>query len=1490
MSQSSPYTFAASDVESTLRNAGHLVYADSLRRGIWCFHLVGKDGSPIGTATPNGLGATLEVCGYKLGRVEEGGFDPIFLLKGRHTGGATSINTPSGTSPSGSAIDMTLRSAQSFAVTPSQPLSGLSDAETKGSSVAESKGYTSIPVKDVYEYFISAVLASLSSVFCSRTGAIALNYKSVLLPGDGQQTGDKLPVQRFTNATLATFRVYLTTTGSLLISLCHSLVKGLASSAETLSSGFQSVGTPLLAAPLGVYATYQGILDAEHPSAGPSAVQSPDTQIGRLRPERDDRLALWRAHCAKMLEMRGISPTILQGSVWLSVQYQSRRPGEQRADGKHATPSSTTSHVLWPSALCFWKLGGAPGFNHRSKAPLPTIGGSDPLSSAKSWFQEGDEREGVLTKRIKDREAATTRDVAEIDARNSQPDGYSPLALRHTGNNGLPGSAVAGTMYPTPPDVVQATVGVTPSFDGAVSSPANQGNTTAMVDVDAAMTNASNNGDPFGESWDGGDVKREAENLFDDMGDDYFTNNDITDADFNFFDEQPDGPDLEFPGVADIATAPATASNIERDAMQSQTSMMLSGSSAAQEKAPPVFAKPELKHARSSLGDDSRQMAGERKPSKPLPSHGIKRPASPFNDVTVYKRVKASLGSPAVSVSSVTKRSPKRRTSIFERVDFSPLLSLNSKKYAENGRFNCDWDTSQENLVTERSASLAREPSRRQGRGIQDGLHNLPDNMGALLASITGGLETSSLLGEAVRSDDSPSDADDISQTSDEDGSSGSADEALSPTKSAVTRKRLDDDSVSLAASTRETEGAIVPSQVSPDLLRFPSSDISETSVARFFTDPEPPPPQFVLTDDDFMTVAQIVTEQAVSGSLKLPTQVREARCMDHGGDNRRLAEQARRSVETLRSVLPATLSGATGYQFRPLLEVQDLPLLGQPTRMQPRAPGGTEPIKLNVFPIPAPHFELRRNDAKLSMAASAVTFWEVLGLGPCRGQKDINAVCVYANHEGMADDVNVFLDRTKILYEALKLGTHDRLGPAEGISDGLVPLDLDKTVTTPLSSVLSRTAFPGAEQIGRLAQALAAQSVREKNFVVYFIYSPESPTAVMDACVSFHRLFELYSKTLSAKSPVPNELVLQLVSVDFVTSASTLVLPQSSRYTSLCLEMYDRCTLFGGPMPSPAILLEQPLPRVIDFKFTTTPSENLFHENSCIHIAYAQSIDQRWVTAAWTDNRGSKQMTASYCLGRKGKPLATPVTDVAREIWDTTHDLISVWKVHWRVVVTKCGTMDQDEIDLWLDLAKTESRASVTLTLLTVDTGPSLQLIPPPLKVPATAPNMFYTTPVSTPQASIVSPEQSGNNPPTPLGAGSSANATTPGGDNAATEPDADATLIDVTETSWGTVASHRLNNATVLGDLNPALASGYLVKRTGPRPEDPPALMEVNVIHTGANARAYEPLLREMLMYFRQLGTLARARGMVERETDVRPWHVAAAEKGVKALYMLM
>jgi mediator of RNA polymerase II transcription subunit 13 len=475
-------------------------------------------------------------------------------------------------------------------------------------------------------------------------------------------------------------------------------------------------------------------------------------------------------------------------------------------------------------------------------------------------------------------------------------------------------------------------------------------------------------------------------------------------------------------------------------------------------------------------------------------------------------------------------------------------------------------------------------------------------------------------------------------------------------------------------------------------------------------------------------------------------------------------------------------------------------------------------------------------------------------------------------------------LNQMRSIYESSRFGNHDRI-QSKDIVNGLMPFAVD---SQPQNRVHQLTVLK--DTTGRLSKVLASLNLEEMNLVVYFAYPAGNNALLVQICSAFQHLFNMYRKSLSEKKiNATNEIVLQLIPLDFMSSLTSIVVPVPDDYFRLAMEVYDRCMDFTSSSSSPAIMLEQPLPKNIDFKLNAVPSASVLQENTCLHVAYAQSIDDRWITAVWTDNRGTQQMTASYCLGRKNEPISTAFTVVANEIWETTLAFVSNKKIHWRIMIARVGVMDPSEIDFWTGLAATESDAQISLTLITVQTDPSLRLLPVPVTLGPSG-NSTYSgiTPVSTPQASqtsILSPE----------------NATTPVRENNSSatavdgplEPDSDARLIDYTDQSWGVVLSHRLNNSNSLMEQNLALISGYLVKRGGSNSDDPPVVMEVNIVYSEVlgNPRTFhESLLREILGYYRGLGTLARVRGVVDAVRDVRPWHIAAAEKAVKALYMLM
>lgn len=196
-------------------------------------------------------------------------------------------------------------------------------------------------------------------------------------------------------------------------------------------------------------------------------------------------------------------------------------------------------------------------------------------------------------------------------------------------------------------------------------------------------------------------------------------------------------------------------------------------------------------------------------------------------------------------------------------------------------------------------------------------------------------------------------------------------------------------------------------------------------------------------------------------------------------------------------------------------------------------------------------------------------------------------------------------------------------------------------------------------------------------------------------------------------------------------------------------------------------------------------------------------------------------------------------------------------------------------------------AQGSITLVLLAVDICPPLSLVPSDLQLASHTLNSqaaMYTTPVSTPQPIILSPDQVGN-ATTPASGNGPTNAGTP--TDSAFDIDPDSSLADVTDETWGLVLSHRIHNTRSLVEHRPGLASGYIIKRGGRHDEDGIVAMSVNLLHV---EKAEEAQLEEILAMYRGLGTLARLKGLTDPVKSVLPWHVAAAVKAQEALSSLM
>lgn len=1456
---------AAIEIESALRSDGHLVTYDSSGKRIWYFRIQETDsteGEPSQT-----LDRTLKVAEHTLSSTEEGSFQPNSIQKGRSKA-PTTANTPL----SASSTDNTRNQAQA---SPSSSQPGIQEVDMNAPSSSAPEPSAPLSPKTAYEHFVTAVLLSTSVAFCHGTGLIPLNYRTVLLSPKLPKLEDGSDTVHSQHPLLGTFSTYLTTMGSLILNFKVSPCPALLSIDNVFSTSFISPGQSIWAAPFGVQAVNASNIFADFGTA--SLAQTPTTQALSFRGVTDANEGAWKHACLGALQLRGISPSSLEGCHWVNIGVPRNRLRDSNTEARRIRDSAALATISWPGPLCFrqrpfeasasGRLGNSILNGHEES--------HDPLGNARQWLYSAKEREDQLLRRQADRTAVGAMDIDSTGPQAPPPSALTPAAFTR------PGTGIASAMYPTPPDGFQPPSAITPSFDGATSSPQNAASAAVPVHGEDTIPELAN---PDNSMFGSEGPKRDRSSSNNILGDsdgmmlegEVFEDNDITEADFNFFDEeQPEDLEMDLTSFRPSAhESPQQQDATQRDLVETPAATETPPSSRPGHDST-VFMKPELKHARSQL---SEAVNMPKEPPRPY----TKRGSSPFTKEDVFKRI-CGPG----QRHSIEMPPPRRRNSEFDAIPLSPMLPLINKKYQKGGTFSFDVETTEEaqptvapKQIPETNYLRRHSKSNRKTKGLQ--YSTRPQ-----IRKIAG-LEAPQSHPSPFRAIALPSEHEDSSGVSDEDDSSFTTNEELSPVKSSFKRGQLEDDVASQGTSFRETEVDEEPDQqLAIEIPRLSKPEPPEAQLSRLFLDPEPLSSPAVMTEDETVDVAQALVDQAATGTLVITDGPGGQDTLAVAKSRRQsLFTNVREALATLHKFMPPALRGVGQSRLKGLLEVADVPLQGQPSRLQPRPVPGREGTAesmrpANLYQIPSHRVEVRRADSKLSLLPTAISFWETMGLAPAHGAKDIQALCVFPGWHGMIDNVKIFMNRLKGMYELLKLGTFEQLPLVGDVEPGLVPFEIDRMSTSPDASVTGQGSAVIESMETMMPNAILAAKATEVNFVVFMVYSPNNPGSIVEACSAFQRYYSTYWKPFLKRENLYRDLILQLVSVDMISSPSAMVITSQSDVVKLCLETYDRCTLFGTPEPTPAIMLEQALPRIIDFKPTTTPSASLIHENSCIHVAYAQSVDERWVTAAWTDDRGSKQTTAAYCLGRKGRPLAISMQEVAHEIWENTLEIIAHLKVHWRVIITKSGPMDTKEINFWSDLAKTESnRASIALILMTVSTTPDLQILPPDVQVSPSSAG-FYTTPVSTPQANVVSPEQS-YVPGTP-------NQASIAGDTTG-DADPEGALLDLAEQTWGAVVGHRLNNSSTPLELQPALVSGYLIKRTGATLEDPPVVMEINLVHTENTQRAYEPLLREMLSTFRGLGTLARARGVTEREADVRPWHIAAVEKATRALYLLM
>ncbi|EXJ90879.1 hypothetical protein A1O1_03985 [Capronia coronata CBS 617.96] len=537
------------------------------------------------------------------------------------------------------------------------------------------------------------------------------------------------------------------------------------------------------------------------------------------------------------------------------------------------------------------------------------------------------------------------------------------------------------------------------------------------------------------------------------------------------------------------------------------------------------------------------------------------------------------------------------------------------------------------------------------------------------------------------------------------------------------------------------------------------------------------------------------------------------------------------------------------------------------------------------VVKLPPSQVCVQRADQPLVAAPSILDFWDTLNLQPGNGAKAATAFCVHPNARNIADGCLNLLQRMTDTYNSCSLGLHST-GRLSGVTDdGLIVWDRKSTSRSDLHQTCRK-----------VGSALATASNIKGTAIIYMISQDRSAASYLEACQAFCSLFESFRQALGDREDV-FDIALQVIPQDFVASPDTLVIPPQSAYIRLAIEVYNRLPppdLTEPQAASGSAIVLAKVDTSVHFRLSPTFTSPLSYNGPCLHLAYSASVDDRWICATWTDELGQVALMMSYCTRVCNASHKRPKSEIFREMWEISHDIMGRVHSSWRLAVVKQGYYESADLLDWkqiIDNPSNSQRQCVAM-LLSVQLHPELKVFPPPAQAKTGQVGLqnTYGTPASTPQASITSPDQLIAATPTP-GGSSIVNAPTPSEPGFDPNIESDLTLVDPTEESWGVILPYGVNQTTSMVGLQPALVTGLLLKRKGSKIEDGCTAIEVSLISisaptTESSSENPEEVLEDLLTQYRGLVTLAATRGCIDPLRESVPWHIATSVRGSRVL----
>lgn len=728
------------------------------------------------------------------------------------------------------------------------------------------------------------------------------------------------------------------------------------------------------------------------------------------RAAMESKQRIWKSTVLEWLSNVGLPVTSVDDERWVEVEvfepFYSTYAAEYTRQVEDVPSSSPLRRILWPSRYCFTRTAS------KNALDIDTIDGlpkelDDPLQFVEDWLNAPKPRVEKSLHFAHQSNLNKDMPTPRVDI----PESLESLARASQ----YPDLQPAGLFYPTPPDgaLVPGAMyntdasGVEPPelpssqapMDNSARKKGEQNKTRSGSEGTSSVLASNTLGVASGHYDANGD-----EDLFNDKD---FGTRDITDADFNFFDD-PNSNSLDEPVVnaePNELTVPEP-SDAEKPQAESPSESVIEEHREDQVLNTPSDAKSEAQPAvDTSARPPTYGISAEEKSLITVP---------PLSPVEIQKIISSNVQSQRLKheLDSIKGRLNSRRGSRYNAVPFQGDLIASDQKYAASGRFffsQMSREKSEPKVMNE--IPTIGIPPARKSRSI------------AQTEPATPGLQApSSLPPQQNRLLSSSDSSEESSYDSDDDYSERGA----SPNRlTGIKRKRpVSEAGQSATSSTDKLTPDVNETVTREDSSVFLASFFSiliDWSLEGYFSFRKGGPSPVLVKKDNLTQVAQLMVDQLTQSSLQ------------HRIDGSNPVPDLEGDTIPLRTFLEDIniTGGIERLDMKSYVSILDASEAAVPKQSSDRKSGSGWISKL-----PPPHVKVRRGRDFLELLPPATLFWETFGLEPVNGPKDISAYCIHPPQA--REGAEAFLDRLGLLYSSCNMGKHSRGGKSKDFESGL--------------------------------------------------------------------------------------------------------------------------------------------------------------------------------------------------------------------------------------------------------------------------------------------------------------------------------------------------------------------------------------------------------------------------------------------------------------------